>query len=75
MAGPAITAEVLAVLKEGDDELRIEHSLEPGWLVAETLFALCHEEIRNSGRVSEIVVGGVASCWQASRWVMVARAS
>jgi hypothetical protein len=49
------------ILREHDDEARIERSLEPEWLVAETLLAVCHEGIERDRLVSEILVGGVAA--------------
>jgi len=37
------TSELLEVLEDYDDEVRIDRSLEPEWLVAEALMAVCHE--------------------------------
>jgi hypothetical protein len=55
------TSMLLTILGEHDDEVRIERSLEPEWLVAETLLAVCHEGMENGRLVSEILVGGVAA--------------
>jgi hypothetical protein len=54
------TSELLAVLGEFDDEFRIERTLEPEWLVGETLFDLCHEGMETDRLVCEILVGGIA---------------
>jgi hypothetical protein len=51
---------LLATCRGYDDEIRIERSLEPEWLVAEALFWLCHRGLENDRLVSEILVGGVA---------------
>jgi len=61
LGDPASTAELLAIVRECDEEARIERSLEPEWLVAECLFALAHEGIESGHLVSEILVGGVAA--------------
>jgi hypothetical protein len=56
-----ITSELLEVLVSYDDEARIDRSLEPEWLVAETLMFVCHEG-NNCGRFeSSILVGDVAN--------------
>jgi hypothetical protein len=55
------TSTLIRILGEHDDEARIERSLEPEWLVAETLFAVCHEGMESGRLVSEILVGGVAT--------------
>ena len=50
---------LIKILSEHDDEARIERSLEPEWLVAKTLFAVCHEGMESGPPVSEILVGGL----------------
>jgi hypothetical protein len=54
------TSMVLTILREHDDEARIERSLEPEWLVAKTLLTVCHEGMESGRLVSEMLVGGVA---------------
>jgi hypothetical protein len=61
LGDPEITSELLAILGRYDDEIRIERSLEPEWLVVETLFDLCHEGMGRGHLVSDILVGGVAA--------------
>jgi hypothetical protein len=58
---PEMTAGVITALRESDEDLRIERRLEDEWLVAETLYAVCHEEHGKGGFVSEILVGGIAA--------------
>jgi hypothetical protein len=48
------------ILNEHDEEDRIERSLEPEWLVAESLLATCHEQLKNGIGASCISVGSVA---------------
>jgi hypothetical protein len=61
LGDPESTEKVLAILVEYDEESLIERSLEPEWLVAESLFDLVHEGL-DTGRVaSEILMGGVAA--------------
>lgn len=59
---PQVIAQLLTILKERDNEVRIEQSLEPEWLVVETLFAMCHDRRSPGDSVSETTIGGVASC-------------
>jgi hypothetical protein len=54
------TTRLLDLLAEQDEELSVERLLEPEWLVAELLFRLCHEQRRDGGHWSEILIGGVA---------------
>jgi hypothetical protein len=55
------TSDLLRILAGCDDEERAERFLEPEWLVARTLFAVCHEGLSNQRLVSEILVGGIAA--------------
>jgi hypothetical protein len=55
------TSTLLKILRQRNEESWVERSLEPEWLVAEALFAVCHEQTEEGGIVSEILVGGVAS--------------
>jgi hypothetical protein len=61
LGDPESTSTLLTILGELDGEARIERSLEPEWLVAETLLDVCHEGMENGRTVSEILVGGVAA--------------
>jgi energy-coupling factor transporter ATP-binding protein EcfA2 len=54
------TSELLAILGEYDLEILLERALEPEWLVAETLFDLCHEGMGTSRILWEILVGEIA---------------
>jgi hypothetical protein len=56
-----LTSTLVRILSEHDSDSRIARLLEPEWLVAESLFALCHEGMENGRLVSEILVGGVAA--------------
>jgi hypothetical protein len=55
-----ITSELLEVLVIYDDEARIDHLLEPEWLVAETLLTICHEGSKYGRFESSTLVGDVA---------------
>jgi hypothetical protein len=55
------TTEVLDVLGDYDDEARIDRALEPEWLIAEALLAVCHEGNKNGRFISGILVGDVAN--------------
>lgn len=55
-----LTRQLLAILRDSDDDLRIERALEPEWLVAEALFDLCHEVLGGERVISDVLVGGVA---------------
>jgi hypothetical protein len=61
LGSAANTSTLLRILRDQDDDARIERSLEPEWLVAEALFALCHEGMESGRRIAEILVGGVAA--------------
>jgi len=66
MAAPLLGEAMLedklfAILREYDREARVERSLEPEWLVVETLFDLCHQGLANNRMISEILVGGVST--------------
>lgn len=56
----AITTELLAILRDYDNDVRIERFLEPEWLAVEAIFDACHEGMENERTISEILVGGVA---------------
>lgn len=51
---------LVTILSERDEANRIERSLEPEWLVAETLFAICHPS-PDCLRPWSILVGGIAA--------------
>ena len=53
------TSKLLTILREHDEEARIERSLEPEWLVTEALLTVCHEGMENGRLVSEILVAGI----------------
>jgi hypothetical protein len=59
LGAESFTSEFLEVLADFDDEARIDRSLEPEWLVAETLMALCHEGNNGEGFESSIRVGDI----------------
>lgn len=58
---PERTRAVLDRLAAQDQAAKVDRSLEPEWLVAESLFRLSHRIGRNGSRWSEITVGGVAN--------------
>ncbi len=53
--------DLIALLQERDREARVERCLELEWLGVEALFGICHEQLPHGGRVSEILMGGVAN--------------
>ena len=53
-------SELQEVLEVYDDEARIDRSLEPEWLVAETLMAVCHDGDKGGRFISGMLVGDVA---------------
>jgi hypothetical protein len=59
-----LEANLIDVLHQQDQDARVQQSLEPEWLVVETLFGLCHDRIdprnRLPGRTVAILVGGIA---------------
>src|ERR1035437_6067076 len=53
-------ANLIAILRDGDDANRVTQSLEPEWLVVEALFRMCDEYHPDGGQLCEMLVGGVA---------------
>ena len=53
--------KLIEIMRESDQEARIERSLEPEWLVLEALFDLCHQGAANDRMISDILVGGVGA--------------
>jgi hypothetical protein len=56
-----IASELLQALVSYDDEARIDRSLEPEWLVAETLMVVCHEGNNCRRFESSMLVGDIAN--------------
>ncbi len=59
----ALESELVAALKQQDEDARLKRCEEREWLAVEALFAICHEGIRNRTGwwpVTEVLVGGVA---------------
>ena len=55
------TEDLLAALACYDDDARIDRSLEPEWLVAETLMAICHDRKVGGQFISNMLVGDIAN--------------
>jgi hypothetical protein len=55
------TSEFLEVLVDYDGEARIDRSLEPEWLVAEALMAVCHDGDKGGRFMLGMLVGDVAN--------------
>jgi hypothetical protein len=55
------TSELLEVLQDYDAAARIDRTLEPEWLVAETLMFICHDENVGGRFRLDILVGEVAN--------------
>jgi hypothetical protein len=53
---PDIIKQILPIMKDHDDSLRVEQSLEPEWLTVEALFDLSHDE-----RQDPSTVGGITA--------------
>jgi hypothetical protein len=55
---------LIDVLDQQDHDARIQRSLEPEWILLETLYALCHQDeerpYRPSRKICSILVGGIA---------------
>ena len=57
---PQRQANLIAILRDSDDAIRVTQSLEPEWLVAEALFRMCDEYLPGGEQLCELLVGGVA---------------
>ena len=51
---------LIATLRDQDNDARVARTLEPEWLVVESLYRICHESRPDGGTVSAILVGGLA---------------
>ena len=57
---PQRQANLITILRDGDDANRVTQSLEPEWLIVEALFRMCEEYHPDGGELCEMLVGGVA---------------
>jgi hypothetical protein len=60
LGNPETSQTVLNSLREHDEAVRIDRSLEPEWMVAGALFELCHETLEDAEVRPEIFVGTIA---------------
>ena len=53
-------SDLIALLRERDRETQVERFLESEWLGAEALFGICHQRLQHGGRITEMLIGGIA---------------
>jgi hypothetical protein len=59
-----LTEQLFTILREADEDARVERFLEPEWLVGHALFDMCHDDMlyhRFGARRCEIYIGGLAA--------------
>ena len=62
LGNPECTSKLIAALSDQDEQASIERLLDPEWLVVTDLMKASHEGLESGHLISELLVGGLASC-------------